>query len=139
MNKKEQRNKNVLIFMLLLSIFILISCKGASYDIVKKKQSATINESLIKQLEATWIATNYGYQTYEIVLDGKHLFLNNEKLFIEATEKDTVQTLDLTDNEFHYDFKLVDNQLTIYRWFPDKAGSVGGGGIQPIELVRKEK
>ncbi|MTD41458.1 hypothetical protein GIX45_23125 [Erwinia sp. CPCC 100877] len=133
--KNKKRNPLFKYLYVILLMLFFTACKKTMEPEVEKVDDK-LNTALIEKLAGTWQAQNYDYGTYKIEVFETHLQLNEERLLFHYTKDALVCTKTHEADEFYYDFKLIDDALTIYRWFPDKPGSTGGGGIQPIELTR---
>ena len=125
-------------FLLLLLIGVFTSCKNTASGDIPTEHSTSVDDALVQRLEGTWVATNYADQVFDIALEEGVVLLDGEKLLVSATTEETIQTVPIDDETFHYDFEFSGETLTIYRWFPDEPGSVGGGGLQPIDLIKQQ-
>jgi hypothetical protein len=133
---KNEKRKRLSGFLSLVVLLLLFTACKKTIEPQAEKVDEKLNTALIEKLAGTWQAQNYDNGTYKIEVFKTHLELNGERLLYHYTKDVLLCTKTDEEKEFYYDFKLNGDELTIYRWFPDKPGSVGGGGIQPIELIR---
>lgn len=128
-----------LLFIPLLAIAIaLTACSNSEHEIEQNQQQPKeLQQDLLHQLVGTWEAEG---EAYTITYDGS-LWLNEEELTVLGTGDQMVYT-ELAENEgFSYDFKISEDQVTLYRNYGSEegflSGEVVGGPLAPIELTRK--
>jgi hypothetical protein len=133
---KNKKRKRLFSCLFIIVPFVFFAACQKIMEPEAEKVDEKLNTALIEKLAGTWQAQNYDNDTYKIEVFKTHLQLNGERLLFHYTQDTVLCTKTDEEKEFYYDFKLNGDELTIYPWFPDKPGSVGGGGLQPIELIR---
>lgn len=122
-----------LLFIVLITL-LLTACSNQEQDRAQPKE---MQQDLLHQLVGTWQAEE---DVYTIQYDGS-LWLNEEELTVLGTGDQMVYTELADDEGFSYDFKISDDQVTLYRNYGSEEGFLSGqtvgGSLMPIELVRQ--
>lgn len=122
----------MLTILLFISLF-LISCsnKNELEEAANKRNvSSEIDAKLVEKVVGEWVGDTTGnYPTYgkfTITEKNKHLFFDDKKLQITETIDGIIFTQTEEEKPFYYDFKVIDNKLTVYLSYPTKKGFTGG-------------